>query len=443
MPELPTSNSGSPLTQKRVSMNTLNTSSIPKIDSLEHVERELPPQLTRVRQPLKVDINQRPARLDPEEKGSSAKIVIWVIIVIVLAIAAYLGLKSFLNGPATTDNGVKPTTYVTPVEQEYISTIVDQSNKKDVDADSKASFALFTQGAQNMGADSDTTFDLTNVSVQKYETFTRVALSINKLTGSGNLPLINASYDKTTNEISLNVLKTTTTLDIPENKEILVNTLTVDSLTRVTTDNTMEKFLVKLSEPTVYLLQVSSSTDSPTIYLDIKEVTPSLTPTSSITMTPSITPSITSSVTTTPTPTALPGGEVFENAYSKDAQILNNGLTTNTASFNGYYYFDGPSEFTYKAQINPGTNGKLPSVSAKLDGLTLTVEVTNLLSREASATINFTSVSGIQKMDVVSTGNKRTYTFTLTSSKEYRIAYKLNDTADKQFANALWIQIKH
>jgi len=443
MPELPTSNSGSPLTQKRVTMNTLNTSSIPKIDSLEHVERELPPQLTRVRQPLKVDINQRPARLDPEEKGSSAKIVIWVVIVIVLAIAAYLGLKSFLNGPSTTDNGVTPTTYVTPVV-EFISTIVDPEDKKDADADSKASFALFTQGAQNMGSDSDTTFDLTKVSVQKYETFTRVAFTIDKIDGIGNLPLINASYDKTTDEITLNILKTTTTLDIPTSKEILVNTLTVDSLSRVTTDNTMEKFLVKLSSPTVYLLQVSNSSDSPMIYLDIKEVTPSVTPTSLVTISPSLTPSITSSLTTpTPSPTELPSGEVSENVYSKDAQILNNGLTNNSASFSGYYYFDGPAEFTYKAQINPGTNGKLPSVSAKLDGLTLTVEVTNLTYRDATATINFTNVSGIQKMDVVSAANKRTYTFTLSSSKEYRIAYKLNDTADKKFAYALWIQIKH
>jgi hypothetical protein len=49
----------------------------------------------------------------------------------------------------------------------------------------------------------------------------------------------------------------------------------------------------------------------------------------------------------------------------------------------------------------------------------------------------------IQSIEIVSAGNTKTYKITLSSPKDYRIAYKFDDPDGKQFANALWIQIKH
>jgi hypothetical protein len=432
MPELKSPDGSSPLSQKRV---TLTSNSIPKIESLDRVEREMPPQLTHVRQPMKVDLNQKANLINPEEKNSSAKIVIWVVIVIVLAIAAYLGLKTFLNGPVTTDNTKTTDTYVTPVV-EFISKIVIPGKKLDSQADSRQSFAMYNDGIQKVGAASSGTFDLTDIFVQKYTSFTRLGLQVGKIEGDGSMPLINATYDKVLNEITVEMLKTSTTLDIPFSKEIVIGTDTVDSLTRLSTDNSgSEKFLIKLSQPTVYLLQASSASDSPTIYLDIKEVsavTPSVAPTGSVTIAPSMTPTITST-----------GGDILENVYSKTAQVLHNGIASNTASFNRFYYYDGATEFTYKAEIIPGTGDKMPNVSAKLEGTLLTVEITNLLSRSASATLSLGGTKDLQKVDVVSSGNTRTYTFTLNSSKDYKISYKFNDTEYPQYANALWIQVKH
>jgi len=430
MPELKSPDGSSPLSQKRV---TLTSNSIPKIESLDRVEREMPPQLTHVRQPMKVDLNQKASLINPEEKNSSAKIVIWVVIVIVLAIAAYLGLKTFLNGPVATDN--TKTNYVTPVV-EFISKIVLPGKLLDSQADSRQSFAMYNDGSQNVGAASSGTFDLTDIFVQKYTSFTRLGLQIGKIEGDGSMPLVNAIYDKTLNEITVEMLKTSTTLDIPYSREIIIGTDTVDSLTRLNTDNSgSEKFVIKLSQPTVYLLQASSSSDSPTIYLDIKEVsavTPSVAPTGLVTVTPSMTPTITST-----------GGDVLDNVYSKTTQVLHNGIAGNTASFNRFYYYDGATEFTYKAEIIPGTGSKMPNVSAKLEGTVLTVEVTNLLSRNASATLNLSGTKDLQKVDVLSSGNTRTYTFTLNSSKDYKISYKFDDASYPQYANALWIQVKH
>lgn len=431
MPELKSPDGSSPLAQKRV---TLTSNSIPKIESLDRVEREIPPQLTHVRQPMKVDLNQKASLINPEEKNSSAKIVIWVVIVIVLAIAAYLGLKTLLNGPAATDN-TKTNNYVTPVV-EFISKIVLPGKLLDSQADSRQSFAMYNNGSQNVGVASSGTFDLTDIFVQKYTSFTRLGLQIGKIEGDGSMPLVNATYDKTLNEITVEMLKTSTTLDIPYSREIIIGTDTVDSLTRLNTDNSgSEKFVIKLSQPTVYLLQASSSSDSPTIYLDIKEVsavTPSVAPTGLVTVTPSMTPTITST-----------GGDVLDNVYSKTTQVLHNGIVGNTASFNRFYYYDGATEFTYKAEIIPGTGSKMPSVSAKLEGMILTVEVTNLLSRNALATLNLSGTKDIQKVDVVSSGNTRTYTFTLNSSKNYKISYKFDDANYPQYANALWIQVQH
>ena len=431
MPELKSPDGSSPLSQKRV---TLTSNSIPKIESLDRVEREMPPQLTHVRQPMKVDLSQKANLINPEEKNSSAKIVIWVVIVIVLAIAAYLGLKTFLNGPVITDN-TKTNNYVTPVV-EFISKIVVSGKSLDSQADSRQSFAMYNDGSQKVGALSSGTFDLTDIFVQKYTSFTRLGLQIGKIEGDGSMPLINATYDKVLNEITVEMLKTSTTLDIPYSREIVIGTDTVDSLMRLSTDNSgSEKFVIKLSQPTQYLLQASSASDSPTIYLDIKEVsavTPSVAPTGLVTIAPSMTPTITTA-----------GGDILENIYSKSAQVLHNGITSNTASFNRFYYYDGATEFTYKAEIIPGTSDKMPNVSAKLEGTILTVEVTNLLSRSASATLSLSGTKDLQKVDVLSSGNTRTYTFTLNSSKDYKISYKFDDAEYPQYANALWIQVKH
>lgn len=445
MPELTTPDGGSPLTQKRVPLNTsVNPSmpSIPKIESLDRVERETAPQLTHVRQPINIDINTKARSINPDEKGSSAKIVIWVVIVIVLAIAAYLGLKTFLNGPAiTTDNTNTANNYVTPVV-EFISKIVLPGTLQDSLADSKQSLAMFNDGSQKIGADSSGTFDLSDIFVQKYESFTRLGIEIGKIAGDGSMPLVTATYNKILNQITIDLVKTTTKLDIPTSREILVGTDTVDSLSRGISDNVgSERFVIKLSQPTVYLLQVSSSSDSPTIYLDIKEVLAVVTPTQAPLTTPSGVITITPSMT--PTITGTSEGDVLENAYSKDAQTLQNGITNNSASINRFSYSDGLKEFTYKAEIIAGTNGKMPNVTAKLEGTVLTVEVTNLVARSATASLDLTNTSVAQKLDVVSSGNTRKYTFELKSSKSYRIAYKFNDTEGKQFANALWIQILH
>jgi len=439
MPELKSPEGNSPLSQKRV---ILNSNPIPKIESLDRVEREMPPQLTHLRQPMKVDLNQKANLINPEEKNSSAKIVIWVVIVIVLAIASYLGLKSFLNGPATTDNLVEDN-YVTPVV-EYISTIVQSDTMEDSQAVLMQSFAIYNNGTQKVGADSTSTFDLFDVSVQKYESFTRLSLGVNKIDGDGSLPLVTASYDKLTNEITVDLMKTTTLLEIPYSKDVMVGTDTVDFLTRVSTDNTgSERFVIKLSQPTIYLLQVSSSSDSPTIYLDIKEVKTAVTDTPVVTTNPSTTVVATPIPSATPVVTLPTEGEVLDNEFSKNAQTLLNGLTTNTASLNGLFYSGiNSGYFVYKAEILPGANGKMPNVTAKLEGTTLTVVVTNLLSRNATADINIGDPS-VQKVNIVSAGNTRTYTFTLNSSKDYKISYKFNDTEDKKFANALWIQVKH
>ena len=440
----------SPLTQKRIILN--NTSNIPKIDSLDKIGSDANPSMTRIKQPMRIDLNQKyPAggnNFTPQpiqSSGSGAKIVIWVIIVIVLAVAAYLGLKSFLNGPSNNTSDIKTTVTVTPVV-DYMSQIVNPEVSTDDKADYLQSFTIFNNGAQNVGSTSSGTFDITKVFVQKYETFTRLGIQISKLTGEDSLPLISSTYDKTNNIITVSFPSTTTSLDIPFDTEILVGANTVNSVTRVNTDNSgTEKFAIQLNGPSIYLLQVAVKADSPMIYVDVKEdvtITPALTTTT--------TPSVTLEPTTTPispsiTPSVAEGSDVVTNDYSKDPQTLHNGITNNTASFNRFTYIDAPSvAFTFEAEVYPGSNGKMPNVSSKLEGNILTVTVTNLVSRNATANIDFgvKGIKDVQKVDIVSAGNTKTYTFTLATPKDYRIIYKFNDTDNPKYVNALWIQVK-
>jgi len=448
MPELENPSGTSPLSQKRI---ILNTSSIPKINSLDKVGEDTAQPFNKLRQPLKVDLNNKIATNNNfgkpiKESGSSAKIVIWVVIVIVLAIAAYLALKSFLNTPPKDNtNNNQVITTVTPVV-DYMSQIVNPEVSTDDKADYKQSLTLFTNGSQEVGTTSTGTFDISKLFVQKYQSFTRLGIEIIALTGEDSLPQISSEYNKLSNEITLSFPSTSTKLDIPFDTEIIVESSTVNTITRINTDNTgIEQFLIKLSQPTIYFLQVAGSADSLMIYLDIKEISVSTTPTVSLAVTTS--PVTTLPVTTViPSVTAIPsiaptttGGDVLENAYSKAEQQLHNGLTTNTASFNRFTYSDSSVEFTFQAEVYTGTNGKMPNVTANLVGTILTVDVTNLVSRNATATINFSGARNVQKVDIVSSGNTKKYTFTLTKTKDYRIAYKFNDV----YTNALLIQVKN
>jgi hypothetical protein len=384
MPELETKSGSAPLTQKRVILN--NTNSIPKIDSLEKMdetmeEEKISPPINVARQPLKVDLNNKIPLNDnirkPEKtSGSGAKIVIWVVIVIVLAIAAYLGLKSVLNGPVNdNDDNDNITVTVAPVV-DFISQIVKDRVLSDDEADLKQSFTLFNNSSQEIGIDSTGTFAISDIFVQKYTSFTRLGVQVSILTGEDSLPKVTSTYDQDVNEITLKFPSTVTELDIPFDTEITVGTENVDSIIRVDTDNSgFEEFLIKLNAPTTYILQVSSESDTPIVYLDIKENDVLPTPVYTIIVSPevssAVTPKPTAGLSTTPAVTSA--GDVLENLYSKNAQELHNGLTTNTASFNRFQYFDTSLEFTWKAEILTGTGGKMPSVSASIDGNVVTV----------------------------------------------------------------------
>jgi hypothetical protein len=434
VPERPT------LTQKRTIGGNL-----PKINAFEK-----PLERTAERSPMRMQSvyhrdgppgnlpsgGRIPAKsVDEAKEGGSAKIVIWVVIVVALAVASYFALRNILKGP--TDNTGVPEPTVVETSIDPLAALVSPNVLSDAEATNVSLSSAYSTKDQTLGVTSDGTFSIDNLSVQKYTTFTRFTFEVSALTGTAVLPVVNTTYSQTDQQITVTFTNTTTKLDIPFNKDILVDTYTIDSFDHTTGPvATSDVYVIKLNAATGYVLQTVGS-DSAIIVVDVKEATPpAQTVTTSPTVLPTTTPTVGVTQTVTPTP-SVASGNVLDNAYSKLAQSLSDGLTNNSADLGPTFkWTDTATEFNYRKAVILGDGGLYPNVSAQLVDSTLEVTIQNLKVKNATSSINFTNSKVVTKLDATRSGNTVKYVFTLTAPKDYRITFD-------QATQELLIQVKH
>jgi hypothetical protein len=417
------------LTQKRNPGSTSGAglaSSIPKIGAFD--------------KPVRLQSSTQ-VQSEPEEgakpKGSSARIVVWVVIVAALAVASYFALRNVLSGPGTGEELVEPTVTVT---EDPLAMFVTEGIQMDEEAQNVQLESAYTTAAQKLGETNDGTFVLSDMKVTRYETFTRVEFYPVVDSGEVNMPEIMAEYASSPDagdQIDLTFVNTVFGEEIAllAGEELIPESDTVSYVTGDISE-TIEgalAFTIGLSQSTTYVLHAGEG-DVPIVYLDIKEVA------ALVSTTPGVSSTVAPTTSVLPTATALPGAAIYETSYSIEDQELRDGMTSNTASSGlfteepskdrSFFWSQYSDAFYFYRAINKGDGGtKYPKVTAEYEGNKLIVLVSNLSSRTAYPNPNEPSTVGsassyVDSYYVYQSGNVLRMEFEVGSQKPYRLSYE-------------------
>ncbi|KXK09508.1 MAG: hypothetical protein UZ20_WS6002000558 [candidate division WS6 bacterium OLB21] len=368
---------------------------------------------------------------EPEEKGSAAKVVIGVLIIIVLAAGAWLALDRFvLNNDAQ-----EPVSQVTPTPTAVPTVsptdkILSRQILADTDAVGLQGDSKFIVADQAIGEASEDAFTIESLALQPYETFMRVEWLLTS-DGDNKIPETVAVYDKETTTITVtfnNVLEDKS--DLGYNETAVIPASIVDSIRHDAQTGTDETYVVTLKDESGFVLHSVTEGLDNKVVLDIKEkveeeddedVDP--TPTGSVTPTPS------TAATSTPAPTqaAKPTGVNLSNEFSKNIQYITTNTVGNSVGIAGYLFKDEPAVFKYYLRL-AGSGDPYPNTVASYNGNKLTLEISNLAydalpDGSGKGMTDFASkgVRDITKVDITFAANKSTYVFDLTRQLDYRI----------------------
>lgn len=378
----------------------------------------------------------------PAEGGSPAKVIIWVVIVVVLAVGAYLALRNVLKGPDNNSVTQTPTpTAAATLEEQLVS----QEVLDDALASNLKAAAAFVLTDQTAGKASDAQYTIQNLQVQKYTSFTRMQFAVaNNGDTAEAFPLVTASYNAT------NKLLTITFNSISNDDSGLgyydtvnLDTSNISTLTHDgETTNKVEKYILKMKDNKGFVLQTFAENGQNLVVLDVKEqaqtspITPAVTGTTA--------PAVTG--TTTPAATVSPTGAADQTTtdlngtqFSMGTQAINTGATGNNfPRFVKFTYSDSQQFFTWNENIDPKvTKDKYPNVSGQIQDNKLTVKVANYISANIPlTTVNLTSVRDVSKVDVSVTNHVVSYVFYLNKPMNYRLLF---DQTNSVFR----VEIKH
>ncbi|MCA9383284.1 hypothetical protein KC909_02880 [Candidatus Dojkabacteria bacterium] len=367
--------------------------------------------------------------------GSASRVVIWVVIVIALASAAYLGLKTYLN--SSDDGGedlptVETTSAPTPTPDPYAAILSDRVLPDDT-ATSLQPTESFTTAKKSVGDGTSDEFSIDKLYIQQYASFTRLEFTVST-EGDSLFPDTTAELVSDNNLTQIQVTLSNISQDqsgLDFDDTVPMTDSVIASVTHVLVPDIQEMYSLELSEETGFVLHTVEGVAENMIILDVLE------PGSTIEE-----PVDTSDDTPSPTPvdTANDSDQSSSTAteFSTGSQSLTGTATGNTSRITKYNYFDGPSFFTYRLFADP-----FPSASASLTDNKLTVVVSNVASdgivgNGGSGSTDFASSGAVNvnTVDISNSSNKSTYVFDLDRETEYRMFF---DSAD----GTLTIEIKH
>lgn len=368
-----------------------------------------------------------------DNSNSAGKIVIWVVIIVALAVAAYLGLKTYLGDNSSNGNDVVPTIIPTP-SPDPADTIISSTVLPDDTAPELQKEKSYSNKAQAVGIESENEYTIDKVFIQKYESFTRVQWTLS--TESQEVfPLSNAEFDKETGDLMItmdNVVADNSGLDFDQSVDVTESVIT--KLTHNTVPENQEKYSLSLSQDSKFVLHTIEGAVDNLVVIDILE--PEVTPTEA----PDEAVDVTVTPTEEPEPTSAPGGINLSNEFSTGVQKITTNTTADTVTLSKYSYFDGTSFFTYKL-ILKGGDAPYPNVESKLEDSTLKVVISNvavdaIVGNGGTGSTTFQGAIGTTGVDIANSNRKSIYTFNLTGEKEYR-------TYIDEEEDILYILIKH
>jgi len=365
------------------------------------------PPLERTRlvsEPVDVDIDE------DRVESSPLKSIIWFLGVVLLAFLAYWALKTYLAGD-TNDTSEVPTPVPTIAQE---ASIVATNVLPDDPVAPFDDATFWNTDSKQIQATADTVqFTVESVLVQPHDSYISL---IYELSG-GNLTDLPQVTAEILTDISLaieNVEVNNSLMSV--NQQVDVDSRAVNSLSRISFEEGVDSYLVGLVSEQPFTLYSEVEAGSKYVILDVL-----LPLKAGTTVTPVPSPDPSSGPSPTPLP---PGAQNMTNDFGRNEQRITTSLNTNTARITKYNYFDATDRFTYKLLLDD----VVPNATARLEGTTLTLEVSNLAfdgvvgnGGSGNTDLSATGVTHVLNVDISNSDGVSRYVFTLDSARDFRL----------------------
>lgn len=371
-------------------MPTLNKKSrLVRSPLLNEVEAESPKRTQATKyhstiNPEKFDMTRFSEMKDAEE--SSLRTIIYVVVVIVLGVAAALGVKYFLldkqedNDPADTE--VEDTTD----EIEEVSAF-DINTVAALDSEAVSKPALEDYVDSELVTVGDATANVAGVSIdtmsyRRFTTFGRLSMNALGVVDANSFPQANVSYSSTFNQLTVTFNSVVTV-----NTELQESVTVGDIIEQVSFNTATNSFIITFSEPSKYSVQTSGNS----LLIDVKtidqlEIDMAL-PEEEVVVEEPV-------VTTPPTTTT---GTNYTNEFSQSKQLITGVVTDNSVAHDIFYYADTVNFFEFAWGVkNKVGDQYIPNASAELvsTGGKFYIDITiNNLSQEVFAQYGITGTN--------------------------------------------------
>lgn len=356
-----------------------------------------------VSDPSGVDINEN-------RVGSSPlKSILWFLLIVFLAFVAYWALKTYFSSNTDT-TAVTPTATPTTSMQESILRTDILPDDPIAPFDDTAFWN--TNSQQVASTTKDVEFSIESVVIQPHNSYFSIVYEISggALT---DLPQVTAEMLE---DISLSIESISTNNSLLSiGQKVDVGSNVVNSLSRISLEDGVDSYLVGLVSERPFALYSRVDAGKKYIVLDI--LIPQSKPQNTVVPTPgsSIGPS------TTPLP---PGAQNLNNEFGRNEQRITTAVSTNIAKIMKYNYFDAPDKFTYRLILGD----TIPNAIARLEGTTLTLEVSNLTfdgvvgnGGSGSTDLALTGVTNVSRVDISNSNGVSKYVFTLRGARDFRL----------------------
>jgi len=346
----------------------------------------------------------------PETNASPMKSVVWFLVVIVLALITYLGLKTYLTD--SLEETLEPT--LTPTSAEVSPNIVSTTVLDDDPIEPFTNTTYWNQNSKQIQSTStEDAFIIQNVKVQPHKSYISFVFELSGGSVS-DFPQVTAEMLDdiilTFENISLN----SSSLEVDET--VTLNLGSIISLTRTEYSEKVDMYLIDLLEKKSFALYSKVEDEKKLVILDVlNPIEDEVVPTTQSTPTP------TSGVSPTPLPA---GAENYSNEYSQNEQKIVSSVTDKSVKITKYNYFDSSDRFTYNLILSDG----IPNAVASLEGNILTLEVSNLAldgvvgnGGSGSTDLSATGVVHVQKVDISNSDGTSKYVFTLDGARDFKL----------------------
>lgn len=345
-----------------------------------------------------------------ENKSSTLKSVVWFLVVIVLALVTYLGLKTYLTD--NSEENLEPT--LTPTTSEVAEEVVLRTVLEDDPVEPFTNTTYWNENSKQIQSTStEALFVIGDVKVQPYKSYISFIFELSGGSVS-DFPQVTAEMLDdivlTFENISLN------SSSLEEEETVTINLGSVSSLTRTEYSEQVDMYLIDLLEKRSFALYSKVEDGKKLVILDV------LNPTNDdVVPTTKSTPSPTSGVSSTPLPA---GAENYSNEYSQNEQKIVSSVSGKTVKITKYNYFDSSDRFTYNLVLAEG----IPNAVVSLSDSTLTLEVSNLAldgvvgnGGSGSTDLSSTGVVHVQKVEISNSDGVSKYIFTLDGPRDFKL----------------------